>query len=196
MPTDSSHPRINRLKLGGEPRERCVDLVAVEVLIEPSNELSLAAHPRTPPLTIITVATLHRARRRAQGPYPLPCVRIERWSTIPSAPVLLPGKSSAGSRRGRMTQGASFAASGLAGPLVGEGAGRRLNDRELLGGLTKLGVGMGRLGEVPVVGGVAVGGKAAGIFEHPGEVQHVPGHEHRVAQRPNVLLAAALGVEI
>src|SRR5450755_4480932 len=50
MPINSPHSRINGLKLGGEHRERCVDVVAVEILIEPSNELSLAvaAHPRTP----------------------------------------------------------------------------------------------------------------------------------------------------
>jgi hypothetical protein len=62
--------------------------------------------------------------------------------------------------------------------------------------LAKFGVGVGWLGEVPVAGGVTVRGKTAGVFEHSREVQHVPRHEHRVARRPSVLLAAAFGVKI
>ena len=52
MPIDSPHPRINGLKLAGEHRDRGVDVIAIEALIEPSNELSLAFtdHLRTPPL--------------------------------------------------------------------------------------------------------------------------------------------------
>jgi hypothetical protein len=40
----------------------------------------------------VSAAIAALARQRGQGTYPLPCVRIERWSTIPSAPVLLPAK--------------------------------------------------------------------------------------------------------
>src|SRR6266581_7154177 len=43
---------------------------------------------------------------------------------------------------------------------------------------------------------VAVGRDAAGVLEHPGQVQHVPGHERGVAVGEVVLRAAGAGIQV
>src|SRR6516164_4741563 len=49
---------------------------------------------------------------------------------------------------------------------------------------------------VPFRALVAVGGDAAGVFEHPGQVQQVPGHERGVAVGEVVVRAARTRIEV